>query len=336
MAKHLKSKGSDPPPTAASTAGGRAGTTRPADTAWTSIAGCWNSSRPPPAWGSYHPGQLGVPAIHGVRRLPRWFDAIDAVPLRDRYRALADAWDRLITATDGRRPTATAPSNCTTRWTSRFSRRWKTAHPAARARAAAGAPSGPSLTASYGKPPHLDMHSLPPGSERRSSTCTATACWMRCSSASTSAPKGPRIPQCRTPGSAAGRCPVRGRYGRPAGWNTGPPWSPTRWSTATTGSTRRWDSWLSRTTGSTGRSCGARSRPVVAVAAGHAGKTCRRWWAKDGLATRHSGGLEEGPIGRELAERGIRTALDNGVWGMVLCSTPRRTTRCGPTPGNSA
>jgi hypothetical protein len=32
------------------------------------------------------------------------------------------------------------------------------------------------------------------------------------------------------------------------------------------------------------------------------------------------GGFEEGPIGLELAEHGIRTALSNGVWGMVLCS----------------
>jgi hypothetical protein len=32
------------------------------------------------------------------------------------------------------------------------------------------------------------------------------------------------------------------------------------------------------------------------------------------------GAFEEGPVGRALAEHGIRTALDHGVWGMVLCS----------------
>ena len=32
------------------------------------------------------------------------------------------------------------------------------------------------------------------------------------------------------------------------------------------------------------------------------------------------GTFEEGPIGRALAEIGIRTALEHGVWGVVLCS----------------
>lgn len=32
------------------------------------------------------------------------------------------------------------------------------------------------------------------------------------------------------------------------------------------------------------------------------------------------GQFEEGPVGRSLAEHGIRTALENGAWGMVLCS----------------
>ena len=32
---------------------------------------------------------------------PQWFEAIDAVPLADRYRVLADAWDRLIRAVSG-------------------------------------------------------------------------------------------------------------------------------------------------------------------------------------------------------------------------------------------
>ncbi len=32
------------------------------------------------------------------------------------------------------------------------------------------------------------------------------------------------------------------------------------------------------------------------------------------------GTFEEGPVGRDLAEHGIRTALDHGVWGMVPCS----------------
>jgi hypothetical protein len=30
--------------------------------------------------------------------------------------------------------------------------------------------------------------------------------------------------------------------------------------------------------------------------------------------------FEEGPVGTDLAEHGIRAALENGVWGMVLCS----------------
>lgn len=32
------------------------------------------------------------------------------------------------------------------------------------------------------------------------------------------------------------------------------------------------------------------------------------------------GDFEEGPIGRALAEHGISTALERGVWGVVLCS----------------
>ena len=32
------------------------------------------------------------------------------------------------------------------------------------------------------------------------------------------------------------------------------------------------------------------------------------------------GTFEEGPIGRSLAEHGIDTALEHGVWGLVLCS----------------
>ena len=32
------------------------------------------------------------------------------------------------------------------------------------------------------------------------------------------------------------------------------------------------------------------------------------------------GRFEEGPIGRTLAEHGVTTALERGVWGVVLCS----------------
>ena len=158
----------------------------------------------------------------------------------------------------------------------------------------------------------------------RSSTSTATACSMRCSSGSTSAPRDRGLPERGARALLRPDAPSLAEYGRPAEWKI-----PghrghrpdvlrlrldRRRTPGTPGSTTHYGEYREVMRG---RSSRASSRSP----SGRAGGASPRSLVRAGSATRRSTArFEEGPIGRALAEHGIRTALEHGVWGVVACS----------------
>ncbi|SDG64784.1 cellulase-like family protein [Microbacterium sp. 77mftsu3.1] len=255
---------------------------------------------------------------------PRWFEAVEAVPLEDRYRVLAEAWDRMLAwideqgardlialveihnevdfsilpaVTDGG---ATALEGLQQR------------HPDL------------IVTASIGKPPHLAMHQLP-------ATLSATQCHVYSYGVLDALQKRIDI---RSEGSGdfpnadlgallRADAPTPAEYGRPAEWKlratvvTDQMIYGYDWVDAAA-----WDAWLDteypRYAEVMHREIESR---VIAIA------EWARWQGVPALIgegwvgyTPLHGGFEESETGRELAEHGIRTALDRGVWGVVLCS----------------
>lgn len=255
---------------------------------------------------------------------PRWFEAIDAVPLDQRCRVLAQAWHRMVawlTAAGHREriamlelhnevdfsilPPLTEGGAEQIGWL-------RTRHPDL------------IVTASYGKPPHLDMYHLP-------AALGAAQCHVYSygvldalqqqidirSEGSEGFPNA-QLRALLQPGA-----PTPDAYGRAAEWKYR--------ATVITDQMvygydwvhpQAWDGWLeehyapyehvmhreiaSRTIAI---ARWARWRQVPAVVG--------EGWV--GYTPLH-GTFEEGPIGRALAEHGVRTALAHGVWGVVLCS----------------
>lgn len=255
---------------------------------------------------------------------PRWFEAIDAVPLAERYRVLGAAWDRLVDALTvaGYRdlvalvelhnevdfsilPALADGGAAEVAWL-------RHRHPDLL------------VTASYGKPPHLAMHRVPAGLGAAQfhvySYGVLDALQQRIDIRSEGA--------AGFPGAALREllradAPDPAEYGRPV-----------EWKTAATVVTDRmlygydwidpdaWDEWLvdnyPRFHEVMRREIASR---VIAVAA------WARWRGVPAVVgegwvgyTPLHGGFEEGPIGLALAEHGIETALARGVWGVVLCS----------------
>lgn len=254
----------------------------------------------------------------------RWFDAIDGVPLEDRFFLLARAFDRMLTDLDAHGyadlvaftelhneidfsilPAATDGGREALDWLRRR-------HPLAL------------ITLSYGKPPHLAMHSLPGIFDVAQfhiySYGVLDALQKRIDIRSEGT-EG--FPNALLSSMLRPDAPSVAEYGRAAAWKFD--------ATVITDQMvygydwidpDRWDLWLYNAYGDyrevMHREIESR---VTAVAA---------WGRAQGIPTvvgegwvgytPLNGTFEEGPVGRDLAEHGIRTALAQGVWGMVLCS----------------
>ncbi len=255
---------------------------------------------------------------------PRWFRAIDAVPLPGRYAVLGPAWDALIgrlTEAGHRDRIALVELHNEVD----FSILPALADGGA-AEIVALRARHPDLlvTASYGKPPHLDMHSLPGGLGAAQfhvySYGVLDALQQRIDIRSEGTAGFPN-PQLRE--LLRADAPSVADYGRAADWKFE--------ATVVTDQMvygydwidpQAWDSWLEdhyppyehvmR------REIAARTIAISRWA---------RWQGVPAIIgegwvgyTPLHGTFEEGPIGRALAEHGVRTALDHGVWGVVLCS----------------
>ncbi len=257
-------------------------------------------------------------------RSRRWFDAVDAVPLDARYATLAQAWDRLIshvTAQGYRDRIALVEMHNEVDFS--------LLPPLERDGATqlhGLAQRHPDLlvTASYGKPPHLAMHELPNvlGAAQFHVYCYGVLDILQ-----------QRV-QIRDEGvddfpNAALRelllptAPPPADYGRAQEWKY----------SATVVTDRMlygydwidpeaWDAWL-RLNYSPYRAAMLRETEsrVIAIS---------RWARASSLPaligegwigyTPLEANFEESPDGHEVAEHGIQTALNHGIWGMVLGS----------------
>ena len=253
-----------------------------------------------------------------------WYDAIDAVPLADRYRVLADAWDRLLgelTDAGHRDRIALVELHNEVDFSILPALEDGGAAEVARLRAA-----HPDLlvTASYGKPPHLAMHRVPEALGAAQFHVYSYGVLDELQKLVDIRSEGSAV----FPNEAFARmlradAPSVAAYGRAAEWKYR--------ATVVTDQMfygydnldpALWDAWLvehyppfeqvmrreieSRTIAI---AAWARWKGVPAVVG--------EGWV--GYTPLH-GTFEEGPIGRALAEHGIDTALEHGVWGVVLCS----------------
>jgi len=257
-------------------------------------------------------------------RSPQWFDAIDGVPLEDRYRVLADAWGRLIHALTGaghRERIAMVELHNEVDFSILPAladggieqlHRLRGRHPDLL------------ITASYGKPPHLAMHTLADGlgaaqfhvysygvldalQQQIDIRSEGTADFPNAALRALLLPDAPTFPE----------------YGRLVDWKyratvvTDQMFYGYDWIDPDA-----WDAWLNNAYGDyrevMRREIESR---VIAIAAWARWKKVPAVVGEGWIGyTPLHGTFEEGPIGRDLAERGIRTALNHGVWGMVLCS----------------
>ncbi|MDF2992833.1 MAG: hypothetical protein K0S37_3347 [Microbacterium sp.] len=253
-----------------------------------------------------------------------WFDAIDSVPLQERYRVLAEAWDRMI------------------QWLTRHGHRQRIAlvelhnevdFSILPALAGSGAEEisrlrsrHPDLliTASYGKPPHLAMHVLPPGLGAAQfhvySYGVLDALQQRIDIRSEGS-EG--FPNAALRALLRADAPSVETYGRARDWKYR--------ATVVTDQMiygydwvdpAAWDAWLFEHyppyEHAMRREIAARTIAIAAWA---------RWQGVPAVVgegwvgyTPLHGTFEESEIGLSLAEHGVRTALDHGVWGVVLCS----------------
>ena len=255
---------------------------------------------------------------------PRWFEAIDAVPLERRYDVLAEAFGRLL---DEIRAAGLIDVIAFTELHNEvdFSilppleaggtvamERLRTRHP------------DQLVTASYGKPPHLAMHRLPDGLDVAQfhvysyGVLDALQRRIDIRSEGTEGFPNPELRALLRPDA-----PSFPEYGRPKPWKLDATVITDQmvygydWIDA-----GAWDAWLDahyeeyrevmlREIESRVIAIAewARWRGVPAVVGeGWVGYTPRDGW------------FEEGAAGLALAEHGIRTALEHGVWGVVAGS----------------
>lgn len=254
----------------------------------------------------------------------RWFDAIDAVPLADRYAVLGAAWDRMLAWIDERgfrdlvalvelhNEVDFSILPALSEGGATEVERLRTRHPDLL------------VTASYGKPPHLAMHRVPEG-------LGAAQCHVYSYGVLDALQKRIDIrsegsgdfPNAELRALLRADAPSFAEYGRPAEWKlratvvTDQMIYGYDWVDAAA-----WDAWLDaeypRYAEVMHREIESR---VIAIA------EWARWRGAPAVIgegwvgyTPLHGGFEESETGRELAEHGIRTALDRGVWGVVLCS----------------
>ncbi|MDR6904909.1 hypothetical protein J2X63_000595 [Agromyces sp. 3263] len=255
---------------------------------------------------------------------PRWFDAIDAVPLGRRYDVLADAFARLL---DDVRAAGLIDVVAFTELHNEvdFSilppveqggeaaiERLRTRHP------------DQLVTVSYGKPPHLAMHRLSPAlavAQFHVYSYGVLDALQRRIDIRSEGSEG--FPNTELRALLRTDAPTVAGYGRPAEWKlratviTDQMVYGYDWIDADA-----WDVWLLDHYGEH-REVMLREieSRVVAIA------EWARWRGVPAVIgegwvgyTPRDGWFEESPVGRSLAEHGIRTALAHGVWGVVACS----------------
>lgn len=255
---------------------------------------------------------------------PRWFEAIDAVPLADRYALLAASCDRMIDAISdaGHRDTIAlvelhnevdfsilpALSDGGIHQVDWLRSRHQDLL----------------ITASYGKPPHLAMHEVPSGLGVGQFHVYSYGVLDELQKLLDIRSEGnDDFPNAALAAMLLDGAPSLEEYGRALPWKYratvvtdqmfyGYDWiDPVKWDEYLVAHYARFDEVMKRE---------IESR-VIAVA------SWARWQGIPVVVgegwvgyTPLNGTFEEGPIGLALAEHGIRTALANGVWGVVLCS----------------
>jgi hypothetical protein len=259
-----------------------------------------------------------------------WFEAIDAVPPAERYALLGASWTRMIEflteaghrqsialvelhnevdfsilpALDGDAGTSTSGAAVVARL--------RAAHPDLL------------VTASYGKPPHLAMHHVPDGlgaAQFHIYSYGVLDALQKLVDIRSEGSEG--FPNAMLSSLLLPDAPSPAEYGRAAEWKYR--------ATVVTDQMiygydwvdpRAWDAWLDEHYAPYHevmvREIESR---VIAIA------EWARWKRVPAVVgegwigyTPLNGTFEEGPAGLALAEHGIRTALDHGVWGLVLCS----------------
>jgi hypothetical protein len=257
-------------------------------------------------------------------RSEEWFRAIDEVPLKDRYALLTRAWGKLIDAlsTAGHRQRIALVElhnevdfsilPALQNGGAKAVLQLRKLHPDLL------------ITASYGKPPHLTMHELPEGLSAAQfhvySYGVLDALQKQIDIRSENSADFPNaeLTALLRPGA-----PTLAEYGRAAEWKyaatviTDQMLYGYDWIDADA-----WDTWLYNEYGSYREVMHREIESRVIAVAGWA-----RWQQVPAIIgegwigyTPLHGSFEEGPVGRELAEHGIKTALKHGVWGMVLGS----------------
>ncbi|WP_221583543.1 cellulase-like family protein [Microbacterium sp. G2-8] len=256
---------------------------------------------------------------------PRWFEAIDAVPLADRYDVLADAWTdllRWLTAHGHRDRIALVELHNEVD----FSILPDIAGAAGRAAVRRLRDAHPDLfvTASYGKPPHLAMHQVPAELGAAQFHVYSYGVLDELQKRIDIRSEGTEgFPNSALRSLLRADAPTFAEYGRPAAWKLR--------ATVVTDQMvygydwvdpHAWDTWLDahypEFAAVMHREIESR---VIAIA------EWARWREVPAVIgegwvgyTPLLGTFEEGDTGRALAEHGIRTALERGVWGVVLSS----------------
>lgn len=256
---------------------------------------------------------------------PRWFEAIDAVPLEARYDALAGAWHRMIAwlTEHGHRETIALVELHNE---VDFSILPFVGDTSGRAAVARLRESHPDLlvTASYGKPPHLAMHQVPAEFGAAQFHVYSYGVLDELQKRIDIRSEGTDgFPNSALRALLRSDAPPVAEYGRPADWKIR--------ATVVTDQMiygydwvdpDAWDAWLNDHyepfAEVMAREIESR---VIAIA------EWARWRGVPSLVgegwigyTPLHGTFEESDVGRALAEHGIRTALQRGVWGLVLCS----------------
>jgi len=258
----------------------------------------------------------------------RWFAAIDAVPLGDRFRVIGEAWDRLLTEIEA---TGLADVIAFTELHNEVDFSILPALDDGRDASGVGAlerlrARHPEqlVTASYGKPPHLAMHRLSPAlgvAQFHVYSYGVLDALQRRIDIRSEGTEG--FPNSELQALLRADAPSFAEYGRPAEWKlratviTDQMLYGYDWIDA-----GAWDAWLDAHYAEY-REVMLREieSRVIAVA------EWARWREMPAVVgegwvgyTPRDGGFEEGPAGLALAEHGIRTALEHGVWGVVACS----------------
>jgi len=255
---------------------------------------------------------------------PAWWNAIAAVPLDDRYDHLERAFDRMLVAmTDEGLHESIAFTELHNEVD--FSRvpplvdrgalaieRLRAKHP------------GQLVSASYGKPPHLDMETVSPSmhvAQFHVYTYGVVDVLQRLIDLRSEGTES--FPNAELRALLVDGAPSFVGYGFDSEWRKD--------ATVITDQmiycydfvdVAKWDAWLlerySDYRDEMHNEIAARVNGVAAWSAEHGvPQVIGEGWVG---YTPLNGDFEEGPVGLELAEHGIRTALAAGAWGMVLCS----------------